>query len=386
MSALDDVDRALAQAVEQHGLPNPSSSLGRPRIQFETASLARHLDLFKIIRGKRSIRDVVTQSVLLVPQGNVAWLYATDGIAHLRAKIPATIENFTDSKVFNLDSLLTAVAWGNEHTTLLLDEEGHLWAEFFEGRVYVQTYGFPQELFRGRIPKSGKSEIEASTSKYADAIRSLAKVANKSDIPALNHVFLTPQGAYASSGSLVSKVEGEFHECTLRHRDCGLLLGLLEHHEGTTFKIKPYEDQVMLSTTFFDYVFPVVSKNFPQTYQERIGVGSPLNSFKISSRATKKLLSLLRGIPENTGVLALHFGPRLGGEIRTRKGHVSNFEVPGGLIGSATEAKVQTQLKIFSMALGVFEEDEIQLGVGAGGALVLWSDTRTVSFMTRPGV
>lgn len=350
------------------------------KIELLTAGTLAVLGPFLI--NQKHGRDIITRSMLMVPQDNQLWLYTTDGIAHLRARIPAVIEGDPIPLVLHLDSLHSLLKSGRERTTLTLEGED-LWGEFYGGRLHIQTFHFDPKLFQG---KQGRGEeLEGSRDLFLRALTSLHRITETTDIPDLRYIFMTSHGAFASNGSLVAKVEGEFPEVTLRHRDSKLLEVILDTHQKPSFQIRVMKDRVMFKTDYLDYVFPIVSQRLPNHHKSLPGRSEDFFSLPVAF--LKKSLHLLQDLPSSSGVLSLDFGETLRAGIRSKKGQVSDFQMAYERTGAASSAKVQTLVKTLLLAASVFHQDErIQMGVRTDGSLLMWTDNKALNFTTKPSM
>lgn len=346
---------------------------------------AQTLNLLKpFLLSQKQGRDIITRSLLLVPQGDRVWLYSTDGISHIRARLPAQIDGFEDPVVFDLDTFHSVLKAGNEKTRL--EKRGDLlWGDFYGGKIHLQTYTFDPDLFRGRLPKRGGTSCEADKGLYLRALKSLQKVTETADVSDLCYVFLTSQGAFASNGSLVAKVNGTFQDIALRKRDCKLVETLLELEEGTIFKITVYKDRIMVRTTFLDYVFPMVDQRLSEQYRARPGASGDF--FRVENQFLRHVLRLVTNLPNSTGVLTLDFEEKLDAQIRGRKGQISNFRMADDREGEPVRMKVQTLAKTMLLATSVFDRDEaLSLGVRTDGSLLMWNDDKALNFVTKPAL
>ena len=353
------------------------------KIHLDTARTSSLLKPFLMCRKQG--RDVVTRSVLMVPQEDTVLLFATDGISTLRARLPAQVEGETSSIVVYLDSLHTALRSGAETTMLATDSEGSLWSRFYGGKLHLKTFGFSAELFKGQMPRGGKSKEAVNRDLYLKAITALHRIIETTEIPELRYVFFTRQGAFATDGSLVSKVEGSFSELTLRHRDSVMLEKLLSAHTGEIFHLTRFKNRVLVETETTDYVFPLVEKRLPEQHRERPGRSGDF--FTLETAHLRKVFRLIAQIPDTSGVLSLDFQDRLTGQVRSRSGHVSTFTLAEEGEGDSSDFNIQTLVKTMLMAVGVFQEDDcVHLGVRTDGSLLMWNDDKALNFSTKPGL
>ncbi len=180
----------------------------------------------------------------------------------------------------------------------------------------------------------------------------------------------------------MAKVEGRFIDGTIRRRDSTLLESILER-SPTTLRIDTFQDQIVVDTGVYAYMFPRVGRKLPDIFKGRTGTTDSF--FTLVPSRVRKIMSALLHSLGSSGSLSLSFGDFLQGAVRTQHGHSAEFLLSAAKEGEPSPGvPAMTLVKRFHTALGVFsEEPAISIGVREDGTILLWSKSRSVAILSR---
>lgn len=378
-----DLTDEEVNAVLAGGLPTGFAQIqidaNKTYIEFDSSELAKALGPF--VERKKAGRDLVSRSMLLIPKDDHVEMYSTDGTSYLRAKVTAKINRFTRTVICDTKTL-HVISRSGARKMYLLDEGGALHSDFYGGRIFIQTFTFDQGVFQKKVPAAFERKVTVPTATYTKALASLCRIAENTDIPDLCYLFFEPEGAYASNGAIVAKVDGSYIDCTVRQKDATILNMLLTDFGKEELTITTYPSMVVVESGAFEYAFPLVNKHIPGDLKTR---PRRLDSrFHVSAPFLRSVLGVFAAMPDCAGVISLDFGDTVRGVMRSKKGDPSDFSLTEARTGEPHKGKVQISIRSLLSALHPFTNDtNVAMALTEDGALNVFSPDRTVGFLAR---
>jgi len=375
-------DAAVEEAKEGEGFENAGKlqlSDDESYIEIECDHFTQAVKPFR--EKKTSCRDLVARCCLIETFEEFVELSSTDGTAYLWGRLPAKVNKFKEKVIVDL-SAVYEVAKGSNRYTYLIEDNKKLYSDFFGGRVFIPTYTMKDDIFTpNELGKEVNSKV-INVEQWQRAIDALEPTLKASSVPELSYIFMGPDGAFSSNGSIVTKVEGDFFKINLRSKDLPIIKMILTTVGKTICTLTEYEAFYQISSENFRYTFPKSESSLSDQYKESI---QPIDGFfTLETHQVLNMLDILLHMPDDSGTIQLDF---LSDEVKAytnpRKGDRSHMTISQSKDGNPIEKQLQMSLKTFSVALSSFKDTQaVSIGLSAD-RMQLFSDMKKQSIIVN---
>jgi hypothetical protein len=327
-------------------------------IEFDTKTLLKFLMPFK---QKKSVsKDIISRSLYIekVSSSEISFK-STDGISHLSSTLSVKINgDFPNICLIDMESFYS-VCKSHSKKSYLIYKDFKYYSNFYGGMMFVPSYGIDTKIFT-KVFGNPINRCSLNSSKLISCIKSSSPVISSSNISELCYIFMVGDGEYASNGVIVSKTLYSIPRFTLRYSDVNTVLSMLDIIQYEQCFLNEYENFYEILGISFKYVFPKINNTLSNGYRNVFF--NPENVYEINLPMFIDIVSILTVMPDSSGIISLKFsGEGIVGEIRNRKGDISNFNLSSTRVEGVKNIDIVLSIKALSVILRIFKEDNFIL-------------------------
>jgi hypothetical protein len=323
-------------------------------VEFDTKTLLKFLMPFK---QKKSVsKDIISRSLYIerISPSEVS-LKSTDGVSHLSAILSVKINgDFPTTCLIDMESFYS-VCKSHSKKSYLIYKDFRYYSNFYGGSMFIPSYGIDTKIFN-KVFGNPINRCSLNSSKLISCIKSSTPVISSSNISELCYIFMMGEGEYASNGVIVSKTIYSMPRFTLRYSDVNTVLSMLDIIQCEQCFLNEYENSYEISGISFKYVFPKINSTISNGYRNVFF--NPENVHEINLPMFMDIVSILTVMPDSSGIISLKFNDGgIIGEIRNRKGDISNFNLSSTKIEGIKNNDITISIKAISIILRIFKEE-----------------------------